>query len=260
MKAAPQAPWVTPFPALVVLSLAACATPEELASGPPRTPAETLAALEERTGKVRSLYGVVEIAYDGPDREGTFDAIVHWRAGRAGGELRLTAYKDLFLAAPDVFDLLLLPGEWALVADDHALKRRGPRAELPASEPRFAAIHWAGEAMFLAGLIGTEPRVAGEGERRLLRTTLSSGAAAVWTVDPRTLAVPEGEVIAPDGRRIALRFSDWKAPAAGVLLPGRVELHDPTGETRMEMRLQEYELDPALADELFSPDAVLESD
>lgn len=242
--------------ALLVL-LTACTATDELSAGPPRTPDETLAALRERTGKLASFYGVVSVAYDGPDRKGTFDAIIHWRRS---GELRMTAYKDLLLAAPDVFDLLLGREEWALVSDDHEVKKRGPRAELPGAEPRFAAVHWAGDVMFRPGTLGPEAKVSSEGELQLVRTTIPSGATAIWTVDPRTLAVQAGELICPDERRIHLRFREWKAPAPGLLLPGRVELQDPTGETVMQMRLKDFELDPALEDALFSPDVVLEDE
>jgi hypothetical protein len=249
--------------AAATLLAAACATGDALPSGPPRAPAETLGALRARTRAVSSLYGVVEIAYDGPDRRGTFDAVVHWRAP---GELRLTAYKDLLLAAPDVFDLLLTPREWALVArpdgpqDDVRARRRGPRAELPANEPRFAAVHWVGEGMFLAGAVADEATVEEADGRQRVRTRLASGAPVTWEVDPRTLAVPAGEVEGEDGRRIALRFAAWRALAPGVLLPGEVELSDPRGRTRMAMRLREHELNPALDAATFRPESVLEAE
>ena len=250
-------------PLLPVLLLCACAA-AELPQGPPRSPQETLQALRERTGQVSSLYGVVEIAYDGPDRRGTFDAVVHWRAP---GELRLTAYKDLLLAAPDVFDLLLTPEAWALAArpdgpdDEVRARRSGARAELPAEEPRFAAVHWVGEGLFLPGAVGEQAtvEVAEEGARQLVTTRLGSGASVTWTVDPRTLAVSGGEVVGGDGRRIALRFSGWIVDQ-GLLLPERVELSDPRGETRMTIRLREHELNPVLDGAIFLPRAVLEAE
>lgn len=252
----------------LVSLLLACAGPPALPEGPRRTPEETLAALRARGQQVHSLYGVIEIAYDGPDRRGTFDAIVHWEAP---GRLRLTAYKDLLVVAPDVFDLLLTPEEWALAArpdgpqDEVRARRRGRRADLPAAEPRFAAVHWVGEGLFLPGAVSGLAEVLEDGERQRVRTRLSSGAEAEWLIDPRTLAISEGTVTGGDGRWIGLRFSGWRADEAeagpgGVLFPEQVELSDPAGQTRMTIRLREHELNPALDPAVFAPRSVLEAE
>lgn len=264
-------PWLP----LVSLLLAACTGPPPLPEGPRRTPAETLAALRARGAQVHSLYGVIVIAYDGPDRRGTFDAIVHWEAP---GRLRLTAYKDLLVVAPDVFDLLLTPEEWALAArpdgpqDEVRARRRGRREDLPAAEPRFAAVHWVGEGLFLPGALSgpaevLEAEVLEDGERQRVRTRLASGAQAEWLIDPRTLAISEGTVTGGDGRWIGLRFSGWRADeaeagqgAGGVLFPEQVELSDPAGQTRMTIRLREHELNPALDPAVFAPRSVLEAE
>lgn len=241
--------------------LAGCAATGELPQGPARSPQETLAALAERGARARTLYGVVEIAYDGPDRRGTFDAVVHWRAP---GELRLTAYKDLLLAAPDVFDLLLGPEEWALAArpdsdDGGRTRKRGARADLPGEEPRFAAVHWVAEGLFLPGLPAPGSTIEAAGERQRLSTRLASGAEVTWLVDPRTLAVVSGEVTCGDGRRITLRYAAWRADQ-GLPVPGEIELTDPRGETRLLIRLREHEVDPALDPSTFRPESVLEAE
>ncbi|MGE0707586.1 MAG: hypothetical protein AB7N76_10410 [Planctomycetota bacterium] len=225
------------------------------AGGPTRSDEEVVAALRERSARLRALEAVIAMTYDDGARSGTCDAVFLYRAPR---ELRLQAYKDLVVSDRQLFDLLLTPGGYALDTsfEDPPVHARGPLARFPAEHPFLAGVYWAGEALFLPGAAapGAEIRVlARRPDAIRVETRLASGARAEWDLDPTTLRVARGFVDAPP-LRVQLGYSDYgrtigEGPSGALDLPRRVSFR--AGDTRMRVDLRELSLDPEFVPEAF---------
>jgi hypothetical protein len=217
---------VKPPLALLLLILAgACAAAPASPSPQPRTLAE-----------VRTLDAVLDLAYDGPDRRGTFEAVCNYERGRG---LRLTAFKDLVvLGSEPIFDLLLEPDRFALdVAardGEPAVHDRGPLAAFPDRHPRFAGLFWAREALFLPGALGDDAR------------HVPSGAFVAWNRAPGTLEVVAGAISAPRCE-LRLRYGDYQE--AGDCIPRHVVYEE--GGTRIEVRVKDLDVNAPLAPGVF---------
>ncbi len=201
--------------------------------------------LAERSA-IDSLAAVLRMAYEGPARKGTFDAVALYQAPR---RLRLTAYKDLVLATHDVFDLAIGPRWFGLEYEpegaDAPARFRGPAEALPREHPRFSGFFWAGEALFRPGAGAAARVVADDGRRVIVEALLPSGALARWTARRDTLEVLSGEVRSPQGAVIELTFGDYRRLGA-AFVPGRVTFADRAGGVRIEVRVKELEVDPPL--------------
>jgi hypothetical protein len=220
----------------------------------PLDDAATVATLRSRTAAVSSGYAVLAMAFDGPERSGTLDAAVHWRAPH---ELRVTAFKDLVLTARDVFDLLLGSEEYALELvedDDRRTRDRGAVAVFPQAHPRFAGFFWAGESLLLAGAVhGDDGRVVRrDAETVQVAARLRNGATVTWVLSADTLTPREGRIEAPEGRVLTLRYLGW-AQVGEQILPDVVELEDPAGDFAVRMEASEFEVNVDLGTRPFDP-------
>lgn len=210
------------------------------------SPAEVLEVLAARV-EVASLAAALRMTYDGPAVSGTFDALAVYQAPR---RLRFTASKDLVFATRDIFDLAVGPLRYALEYDpqDAGEPRRfeGAAEALPREHPRFAGFHWAGEALFLPGGGDGAHVVADDGQEVAVAATLTSGATVRWTARRPTLEVTRAEVVAPDGRRLRIRYGDYRRHGERFI-PGAVRFEDPGDRVRIDVAVRELELDPPLA-------------
>ena len=67
-------------------------------------------------------------------------------------------------------------------------------------------------------------------EATVLRSRLANGAQVIWTLDSKTLQTRRAAVLAPDGRRIAIQYRDYRE-AGKTALPGAVKFLDPSART-----------------------------
>lgn len=216
--------------------------------GPLDDPA--VVALLDRRTSFETLYAVLAIDYESPDRSASFEAVCHLRAD---GAMRLTAFKDLVLSTRYLFDLTLAGGAYRIEVDDEErVEDAGPIDRFAGRHPGFAAFQWLREALALPGSIGPPSATAVETEAEVVRvrTILASGAPVEWSCDLPTLRVDRAVVDAPD-RTLTLVYSDHRQ-VAGRFLPGRVRLEDPAAATVIEARLEEVELDVPIDGLVFS--------
>tara|TARA_R110002072_G_scaffold227724_1_gene384554 strand:+ start:873 stop:1454 length:582 start_codon:yes stop_codon:yes gene_type:complete len=190
------------------------------------------------------------MVYEGPDREGTFDAVVLYEAPR---KLRLQAFKDLVVDSKDLFDLILSPQGYAFrhEFDDAPVQTKGPLVDFPQDQPRFSGIYWAGKALFVPGAAaeGTAIEVTGHlatGVR--VETRLESGLRAEWDLDPQTLRPLRGVLYAPN-RLIHLEYLDYEGRGGPADVPEEVRFRD--GATKIRVRLADLELDAELEPDVF---------
>lgn len=227
-----------PYPAVAGLDDAAC-----------------VAALQSRTRGVESAYALLSMAFDGPERSGTIDAAVQWRAPHA---LRVTAFKDLVLSARDVFDLLLGDVDYAFVFhdDDAPVRARGPVASFPSAHPRFATFYWAGEALLLAGAVGDEGRVVARSDELVqVEARLRNGAAVTWTLSAANLTPFMGRIVAPGERVLTIRYHGW-VEVDGRVLPREVSLDDPSAGFAVRFEASDLEVNVELDPQAFDPAGV----
>jgi len=222
----------------------------------PLDDAATVAVLRSRTAAVHSAYALLSMAFDSPDRSGTVDAAVNWRAPH---ELRVTAFKDLVLTTRDVFDLLLGAQEYALEFsedDDGAGRDQGPLADFPQAQPEFAGFYWAGEALLLGGAVHDVGCVVRrDGETVEVAATLRNGAPVTWVLASDTLTPRSGRIQAPGGRVLTLRYLGW-TQVGGHFLPHSVELDDPSAEFSVRFEAVELEVNVELDPTVFEPASV----
>jgi len=236
---------------LIPLCLAGC-----LSSGPDSFPqttastAEIVSSIRARNAEVRSLSAVVAMVYEGPDREGTFDAVVLYEAPR---KLRLQAFKDLVVDSRDLFDLILSPEGYAFrhEFEDAPLETQGALADFAQDQPRFSGIYWAGKALFIPGAAaaGSPVEVTGHlatGVR--VETRLESGLRAEWDLDPQTLRPLRGVLHAPN-RLIHLEYLDYEGRGGAADVPEEVRFRD--GPTKIQVRLADLDLNTDLEPEVF---------
>jgi hypothetical protein len=236
---------------LIPLSLAGC-----LSSGPdnfPRTEATTaeiVSSIRGRNASVRSLSAVVAMVYEGPDREGTFDAVVLFQAPR---KLRLQAFKDLVVDSKDLFDLILSPEGYAFrhEFEDDTVEDKGALEAFPEAHGRFSGIYWAGKALFVPGAAASDAPVEVTGHLATgvrVETRLESGLRAEWDLDPKTLRPLRGVVHAPN-RLIHLEYLDYEGRGGPADVPEEVRFRD--GPTQIQVRLADLELDAELEADVF---------
>jgi hypothetical protein len=242
--------------ALTAAALAGCCGPDPAAFPPVAAgdDAAVVAVVGSRASALSSLQAVVAMAFDGPEFSGTFDLVVSYT--RAPRRIRHTAFKDLVVTDRDIFDLAFTPDGFRSAyrprGAERTERKRGPLSGFPAALPELAGFYWAGEALFLPA--------AGEGlrvvertaEAVLLESRLATGARVLWTLDPATLQVRRAAVLAPDGRRIALRYRDYRQ-AGSTAIPGAVRFHDPQAGTTITVQLKQLDVDPPLGPADFRP-------
>lgn len=214
---------------------------------------QILATLEART-KVKSFYAVLSMAYEGPDREVTFDAVMSYLAPST---YRFTAFKDLILATAEVFDLVIKPESYAVrytpEGADEASTFRGPIEKLATDHPRFRGFLWAGEALFLPGSIAGAPRLVHHFNGIDVMGRLANGVAVRWEVDSDTLEVFTAVVSPPSGEALRLSYFDYSRNK-GRFFPGRIRFRDEAADTLIVATPVEYEVNPKLDPAVFELD------
>lgn len=213
---------------------------------------DVLSVLARRAPPPESLYAVLSMYYDGPDQRGSFDVVMRYRRP---GDFRFTAFKDLVVAAHDIFDLVLRGDRYevAYERDDAPLRvYSGPLERLASDHPRFSGFAWAREALFLPGAVTADPppRVRFEDDAVIVSSRLSSGVPVRWHLDPETLAVRWARLCPPSAAPVRLVYSDYER-RAGRIMATRVRLEDPAHSLYVSGRLEELELDPVLEDSEF---------
>lgn len=246
------------LPILVLVLAGCCSAPIQPSVFPEvgeLSDAEVVEVLRERTAGVTSLYAVLTMSYDGPDRNGTFDTVLNFMEP---GTFRFTAFKDLVLAEHDIFDLVLSPPRYQVLyeaqGDDGVTLHEGTLEALPTEHPRFSGFAWTGTAFFLPGVPGEDPVVEREDEHIAVKTTLLGGAAVTWICDPRTLEVRAAYVTPFPGRELVLTYGDYRE-YGGRVFPGKVTYVDRRAEISITAEADEVEVDPVLEVELFELEA-----
>ena len=206
--------------------------------------AEVVHTLRART-ELDSFYAVLSIDFESPERDGTFDVVMHYQAPAS---FRFTAFKDLIVSIHDLFDLVITPERFALRytpdGEDEMRVFRGPAEDLPAQHPRFRGFCWAAHAFFLPGVLGETVRVQGVFEREVL-TRLANGVPVRWVLDPDTLEVRSAVLAPAPGVTLRLSYSDYER-AGDRFFPRWVTFKDPSAKTSITARPSEYEVNPAL--------------
>lgn len=215
--------------------------------------AKILATLKARTD-VKSFYAVLSMAYEGPDREATFDAVMHYLAPET---YRFTAFKDLILATADVFDLVIKPDGYAVrytpEGADEPSVFRGQTENLATDHPRFRGFLWAGEAFFLPGSIAGAPRIVQHFDGIDVLGRLANGVAVRWEADSDTLEVYTAVISPPSGEALHLSYFDYSRNK-GRFFPGRIRFRDPSADTLIIATPIEYEVNPKLDAAVFELD------
>ncbi len=243
--------------ASLVVSIGAggCATPPRPSFGErgDLDDAAVIAALRDRTERLSAVSALLTIAYEGETRSGVFSAVARWRSPR----LRLTAFKDLLVSTKDLFDLAFGAERFALdgtgFADDGdaSVRDEGPLAAFAERQPEFAGFLWTREAMFLAGATAADASgtVAGDADGHgRVATRLPNGLPVTWTLAPATLEVLAGEIEAPDGRTIVIRYAEYAATASGEPVPHRILWADERAGTTLEVLIEELDVAPVFED------------
>ena len=133
---------------------------------------------------VDSFYAVLSLDFESPDRDGTFDVVMHYQAPAT---FRFTAFKDLIVSTHDLFDLVMTPERFTLrttpEGEEEPRVFRGLLEDLPKLHPRYRGFCWAAHALFLPGAVDDEPSLEGEFDLEVM-TRLPSGIPVRWGVDP----------------------------------------------------------------------------
>ena len=218
--------------------------------------AEVVSILRQRTPPLGSIYAVLTMTYDGPDRSGTFDVVMNYLAPES---FRFTAFEDLVLAAHDIFDLVMLGQRYAVRYeqddDDEPQLHEGELGALAKEHPRFSGFAWAREAMFLPGNLPAEPEpeVVRDGGSIEVRSVLSSGVPVRWKLDPETLAV-DGAELTPTGEQpVRMVYADYEQRGSRILAT-TVRFEDPARGVVIAGELDELELEPELSADDFALD------
>jgi hypothetical protein len=213
--------------------------------------ADVVRILRQRTGGVRSLYAVLNMLFEGPQRQGAFDAVMNYRAPAT---FRFTAYKDLVLTEHDIFDLALRPPSYQVryeaEGDDGPQLHAGAIADLPRDHPLFSGFAWAGPAFFLAGRLGEDARVRRADERIYVDSTLPGGVPVTYECAPATLEVLGAELHPRGSQGVELRYAGY-SKRDGLFFPDRVTYVDRGAGIRITAEAEDVEVDPPLEDALF---------
>jgi len=223
--------------------------------------------LRSRTDAVRSLQAVLSITYESSEFEGTFSAVCNYQAPR---RMRITAFKDIVIGTRPIFDMLFTEKEYAIdVAEmkgTKAVHDLGKLKDFPAKHPRFASFYWAGEAIFLPGLLSPDASVAfpyrsapNDATRRdpwreTVKGKLPTGAEILWYLDTRRLEILWGYLTAEPATDSIVSYSAYRADQ-GAFIPTRVILCDGPKMT-VTCKVEDLEVNIPLDPSIFSPDSV----
>ncbi len=210
--------------------------------------------LRDRVADVRTLYGVLSMSFDLPERSGVAEAVVRYKKP---GTLRMSAYKDLLVMSRDVFDLCISPDrfELRLEGDDGTERQSGPADDLARLYPGFRAIGALREAMFLPGICdaGSSPRIRrGDGSIHV-QTLAQSNAIVEYELDPATMGVRRTR-LSLRGAMITVEYTSYRV-VEGRYLPERFELRDPEMHVQISGVVSEIELNPSFGPQDFQIDA-----
>jgi hypothetical protein len=238
---------------LLLAPLGGCAAPAHRWPFPavPRTdPATVLDTLEERTQDIRGVYAVLEMSFESPERSAVLDLVARYQRP---GRLRLTAFKDLFVAAHGVFDLAIDEGRFAMVTEveDRAERSAGALEDLGRQHPTLAAVAALRQAMFLPGWRPREAlaTVEPQGDEVVVACPGPSGLPVEWRLERRTLGVREARLRAPEGD-VAVRYLSYREER-GRYIPERFEIEGPGAGVRISGVLVELEINPDFGAEDF---------
>lgn len=216
-----------------------------------------LAVLRERTDGVESVYAELSMSFEGLERSAVATAVVRYEAP---GKIRMTAFKDLFVSARGIFDLLLVPGGFVIEVEgeDGPERRAGGEGDLSALPRGFRALAALREAMFLPGRIpaGAPATVERAGGGVAVRAKVSSGHEVEWSLEPRTLGIEAARLHLPGAAEpITVEYSSYRL-AGGVYIPEAFTLVDPGEGVVVTGVLEDLELNPALEPSDFDPATV----
>lgn len=241
------------------LGLLACASvpPAPAAPSPlpllgPLSTAARAQLLQARTSGVETLSAVLAVSYTlGPQR-GTFDLVVNYAATPT---LRFTALRDSLLQTQVLFDVLLTPTTYQLLAPEETGPQlhQGPVAEFGRAYPSFRTFFIVGEAFFFPGLAKTGTARAFNTAGTRLRTILPSGVHVAWQAHPDTLEItrgcftwtPEEETV-----RVQVHYQDYR-PVGATYLPHRVLIRDPRVQFTADSVVKLLSLNEPLAPGVF---------
>lgn len=221
----------TTVPLVLVLALAGCGTKPLAPIDDPRE----LARLQLDVSGTRTLYAELSIAYDGPERSGTFEGVFYFREPVS---IRLTVFKDLAFFTRHVFELVLTPENYRLQVEEEEGRltaNSGPADHFPARHAGFASFYWIREALCLPGRS---------------QKVLASGASVVWLSETGAPPARAARVTTSTGREFYLEYGDYREED-GLSIPWRVRLEDPEQATTVEVVVRNLEVNPAIEDWVF---------
>jgi hypothetical protein len=197
------------------------------------------------------------MSFEGGEESGVFDVVVLYRDG---GELRMTAFRDLVVSTREIFDLVLTPERFSMTIEepDGRSRTEGPAARLGVVHAGFRSFAALREALFLPGRAG-EGRAAEvmmeEDKVVVVAPTPGGGAVGRWELEPATLGVERAEVrLEGEEGVISVKYPSY-VEIDGTFLPAGFELEDPGARVSILGVVRELELNPALDDEAFLPAA-----
>ena len=245
---------------IALASLAAgCGSPERKWPFPevgPATDGQVLAVLRERTDGVESIYAELSMSFEGLERSAVATAVVNYGAP---SRIRMTAFKDLFVATHGIFDLLLVPEGFVieLEGENGPERREGGPGDLSSLPRGFRALAALQEAMFLPGRIPPGAAAAVErGPGIIVRAKVASGHEVEWSLEPRTLGVESARLhLGGSAEPIMVVYSSYRVEG-GVYIPQAFRLVDPGEGVQVEGVLEDLDLNPALEPSTFEPEDV----
>ncbi len=256
----PLPPPLARWPLRLVLScalLAGCGGPERRWPFPRVDSSNddvVVETLRKRVAGVRTLYGVLGMSFELPERSGVADAVVRYLSP---GTLRMSAYKDLLVTSRDVFDLCITPERFdiRIETDDGTDRQSGPVEDLVRLYPGFRALGSLREAMFLPGLCdpGTTPRITRRDGRIYVNTLAPGNTVIEYELDPTTLGVRSTR-LSLRGASMTVEYMSYRE-VEGRYLPERFDLRDPEMHVQILGVIREIELNSDLGPEEFQIDA-----
>ena len=251
-----QFPWARRALACLALGvlLAGCAAPELHWPFPPsagRSDAEVVATLRQRTSGVQSLYAVLNIAFEMPERSGVATLVVRYQEP---GTVRMTAFRDMLVMSRDIFDLVMTPERFDLriQTDSGVDHQTGKPEDLSRLHPSFRFLTALRQAMFLPGWCesGSSPQVFRAAQAIQVRTLSPTGYFLEWELDSATLGVRHGRSRLHD-TTVDVEYTSYVEAPGGVFIPERFELHDSERQMRLTGVLEEVEVNPELDPDAF---------